>query len=73
MRDGLTVRNTRFAKRAADAHNTISLRGGLVNWETQYREFVDTGRAVVYQEARHRAAKQEFRVCIGSPNTNESE
>ena len=37
MRDGLTVRNTRFAKRAADAHNTISLRGGLVNWETQYK------------------------------------
>src|SRR5882757_1982651 len=39
----------------------------LVHWETQYRK-VGCGRAVVYQEARHRAAKQGLSCFVsGAP------
>jgi hypothetical protein len=64
MRDGLTVRSTRSDKRAADAQ-FLCVPCGCMNWETQYR--VGCGRAVVYQEARHRAAKQGFRVLYREP------
>ena len=62
-----------FILRAANTYNTISLRVRvgvyLMHWETQYRK-VGCGRAVVYQEARHRAAKQGAR---GKPKVSEGE